>query len=243
MSASRSPSPTRCGSGPGASPALLGTVSSAVPNHSGLPVRVRRSTSLSRGHATTQDRAGPQLSPGRCFGEGRQSSPNPRISYAKGSIPVGGCSGGCGCGQRSHRLTGNPGNASAQSGAAPDASTGSATDVTEQTVKLNGTVNPNGTATSYTFEYGPSASYGSQSTPASAGSGISASNVSATLAGLAPGATYHYRLTATNSNGQTASGVDRTFTTQARGSSLGLFGHTAFVGPGRQVGVFTGCLG
>ena len=48
---------------------------------------------------------------------------------------------------------------------------------------------------------------------------------------------------AVNSDGQSTVGADRTFTTPSRTSALELFGHTAFVGPGRQVGVFTGCLG
>lgn len=139
-------------------------------------------------------------------------------------------------------LTGAP-NAAAQATAAPDATTGVATDVGQQTAKLSGTVNPNGSATSYTFQFGTTSSYGAQTTPTSAGAGTTASTVSATLSGLAPGTTYHYRIAATNAQGQTTAGVDRTFTTQTRTSRLRLFGHTAFVGPGRQVGVFTGCLG
>jgi hypothetical protein len=140
-------------------------------------------------------------------------------------------------------LGGSPTPATAQTGAAPDVATGQATDVAQQTAKLSGTVNPNGTATTYTFQFGTSASYGAETTPASAGTGTTSSTVSASLSGLAPGTTYHYRITATNSDGQSTSGVDRTLTTLSRASSLGLFGHTAFVGPGRQVGVFTGCLG
>jgi hypothetical protein len=140
-------------------------------------------------------------------------------------------------------LGGSPSPASAQSGAAPDVVTGQATDIAKQTAKLSGTVNPNGTATTYTFQFGTSASYGAETTPASAGAGTTSNTVNATLSGLAPGTTYHYRIVASNDKGQSTSGVDRTVTTQPRGSSLGLFGHTAFVGPGRQVGVFTGCLG
>ena len=133
--------------------------------------------------------------------------------------------------------------ASAQTGAAPAATTGDTTAITQVSAKVSGTVNPNGSATTYTFQFGPTPSYGAQTTPASAGAGTTASTVNATLTGLAPGTTYHYRLVATNASGQSTSGTDRTFTTQGRGSNLGLFGHTAFVGPGRQVGVFTGCFG
>jgi hypothetical protein len=133
--------------------------------------------------------------------------------------------------------------ATAQTGTAPVVVTGDPSDVTQQGAKLNGTVNPQGKATTYTFQFGLTTSYGAQTTPASAGSGTTAAPVSATLTGLAPGTTYHYRISATNSDGQTTTGADRTFTTAARSSRLELFGHTAFVGPGRQVGVFTGCLG
>ena len=133
--------------------------------------------------------------------------------------------------------------ATAQTGTAPVVVTGDASDITQQGAKLNGTVNPQGKATTYTFQFGLTTSYGAQTTPASAGSGTTASPVSATLTGLAPGTTYHYRLVATNADGETTTGADKTFTTQSRTSRLELFGHTAFVGPGRQVGVFTGCLG
>jgi hypothetical protein len=140
-------------------------------------------------------------------------------------------------------LTGDPSDATAQTTAAPDASTGEATGVAQSTAKLTGTVNPHGSATTYTFQYGLTSSYGVQTTPASAGSGTTAGSVSATLSGLASGTSYHYRIVATNADGQATSGVDRTFTTPTRESNLNLFGHTAFVGPGRQIGVFTGCLG
>ena len=140
-------------------------------------------------------------------------------------------------------LVENPSPATAQTGAAPEVTTGEATEIAQQTAKLNGTVNPRGSATTYTFQFGTTTSYGAQTTPVSAGAGTTANAVSATLNGLAPGTTYHYRLVATNAGGQTTTGADRTFTTPSRTSRLRLFGHTSFVGPGRQVGVFTGCLG
>ena len=53
--------------------------------------------------------------------------------------------------------------------AAPAAATGSATNVTTSSATLNGTVDPNGRATVWYFEYGTSTSYGSK-TEHSAGS-------------------------------------------------------------------------
>jgi hypothetical protein len=125
---------------------------------------------------------------------------------------------------------------------APDATTGAATNTSPHGATLNGTVNPNGSATSYTFQFGPTASYGAETAHGDAGAGTSATPVSATLAGLQSGTTYHYRLVATNSSG-TVMGADQTFTTPGTSSKLGYFGHTAFVGPGHVVGIFTGCFG
>jgi hypothetical protein len=94
---------------------------------------------------------------------------------------------------------------------APDATTGPASAVTEQSATLTGSVNANGVPTSYWFEYGPTTAYGSATLATDAGSG-SAVAATATLGGLTPATTYHYRLLATNS-GVTTKGADQTFTT------------------------------
>ena len=80
--------------------------------------------------------------------------------------------------------------------------------------KLGALVSPGGTQTSYRFEYGPTAAYGS-STPfpeGSVGEGLEARAVWASASGLAPGSTYHYRVVATSELG-TVYGPDQTFTT------------------------------
>jgi len=97
--------------------------------------------------------------------------------------------------------------------------TGPSASVTANSATLNGTVNPNGQATTYYFEYGTTSGYGSQTASQSAGSGSSDVGVSANLSALSSGATYHYRLVATNSSGTTR-GADKTFTTAA-GTSYG----------------------
>ena len=79
---------------------------------------------------------------------------------------------------------------------------------------LNAIVNPeSGRVTTCHFEYGTSASYGSE-VPCSSlpGSGASPVSVSASIAGLMPGTTYHYRIVATNGGG-TSEGEDQSFTT------------------------------
>jgi hypothetical protein len=92
------------------------------------------------------------------------------------------------------------------------ATTGPASAVTDRSATLSGSVNPNGSPTSYRFEYGPTTAYG-RSTPAvAAGSGKSAVPAVASLDGLGPATTYHYRVVATNAGGPTK-GSDQTFTT------------------------------
>jgi len=98
--------------------------------------------------------------------------------------------------------------------ASPAASTGAASLVSMGSATLNGTVNPNGQAASYHFEFGTSTSYG-QSTPTqSAGADSQTHPESAAVAGLTAGTTYHFRILATNSAG-TSLGADQIFTTQA----------------------------
>lgn len=92
--------------------------------------------------------------------------------------------------------------------------TGSATSISQSTATLNGTVNPNGGATTYQFQYGPDQTYGSTTTVTSAGSGGLDVAVNASITGLNADTTYHYRLTATNSGG-TSLGADITFKTLA----------------------------
>ncbi len=98
----------------------------------------------------------------------------------------------------------------------PTAITGSVASVTGSSAKLNGTVNPNGLATTWQFEYGLTTGYGSKapSTAQNAGSGTANVAVTTTLTGLEPGSTYHYRLTAKNADGTTV-GTDGVFNTPA----------------------------
>ncbi|MFL5830029.1 MAG: IPT/TIG domain-containing protein [Solirubrobacteraceae bacterium] len=106
---------------------------------------------------------------------------------------------------------------SSQAAAMPTVLTGPATAVGTSSATLSGSVNRNGQATTYHFDYGTSTSYGSQApTPPdpSAGMGTSSQPVSANVSGLSPGTTYHYRLTATNASG-TQYGSDETFMTAA----------------------------
>jgi len=97
-----------------------------------------------------------------------------------------------------------------QIGSNPLVTTLAATSITATAATLNGSLNPNGLATSYHFEYGTSTSYGYSTSTISAGSGTSNISVNANITGLITGTTYHFRLVAVNSDG-TSNGNDLTF--------------------------------
>ena len=90
---------------------------------------------------------------------------------------------------------------------------------------LTGSVAPNGHATSWYFQYGPTASYGQQTPAHSAGSSGSRS-VSEPIGNLSPQQTYHFRLVATNGVGPSY-GADVAFTTA--GPAVTLAASTATV--------------
>ena len=92
--------------------------------------------------------------------------------------------------------------------------TNSATNITQTTATLNGTVNPNGVSSTVEFEYGTTEIYGGTLTASQSPlNGSNSINVSADLTGLTPNTTYHYRIKASNTDG-TSYGVDSTFTTR-----------------------------
>jgi hypothetical protein len=94
----------------------------------------------------------------------------------------------------------------------PSVVTGGTSSVRHTSATLHGTVNPNGSSTTYFFQWGLTNGYGDTGRTFSAGSGTTAKAVAASIGGLTPGTTYHYRLVATNQFG-TSAGADRTFTT------------------------------
>ena len=119
---------------------------------------------------------------------------------------------------------------------APTVTTGSPNSVGTTSATVSGTVNPNGRATTYHFDYGASTNYGSTAPGSpypSAGSGTTAQSVSTNLTGLAASTAYHYRLEATNATGTTY-GSDQTFTTASgvsnapQGSWVGTYGANGY---------------
>jgi hypothetical protein len=92
---------------------------------------------------------------------------------------------------------------------------GSSEAVTRTTATLKATVDPDGLATKYRFEYGETSAYGT-SVPVPEGelpAEFSNEEVSANIADLRIGTTYHFRLVAVNSAGPAVDGVDRELAT------------------------------
>ena len=82
--------------------------------------------------------------------------------------------------------------------------------LSESSVDLQAKVNPLGFDTNYRFEYGLSATYGSATSETDLGAGTEPEDVETHVVGLLPGATYHFRVVATNQWG-TTTGPDTTF--------------------------------
>lgn len=128
---------------------------------------------------------------------------------------------------------------------APVAKTNAATALTDHSATLNGTVTPNGSATTCYFEYGTTATYGSRTadqtiTPSST---ATTQTVTAKLTGLASKTAFHDTLVCTSTAG-VGKGADSIFTTTDSGPSvIRLSGHTGFVSTGGISGVFIGCYG
>jgi len=89
----------------------------------------------------------------------------------------------------------------------------SVSDVTRTSAVLEGTVNPEHSATEYHYVYGETEAYGSSSTPVGAGEALASSATAPVpLSELKPNTTYHYALVAENQAGA-AQSRDQTFTT------------------------------
>ncbi|NVO00879.1 MAG: chitobiase/beta-hexosaminidase C-terminal domain-containing protein, partial [Geobacteraceae bacterium] len=102
----------------------------------------------------------------------------------------------------------------------PTAITGATSDITTSSATLNALANANGLSGTVSFEYGPTMTYGTiiAANPATI-SGTVDTTFSATINSLSPGATYHYRVVATNSAGSVA-GNDVQFTTSKLSQSI-----------------------
>ncbi len=95
----------------------------------------------------------------------------------------------------------------------PSATTLPVAPISATTGDFNGSVNPNGQATTYFYNYGTTTAYGSVTPVRSVGNGnMAIQPLTEPVSGLTPQTTYHVQIVATNSLG-TATGSDVTFTT------------------------------
>jgi hypothetical protein len=94
----------------------------------------------------------------------------------------------------------------------PVITTGSASSVTPSSAIMNGTVNPNGSITTYYFQYGTTTAYGSNTISKNAGSGAGDVAASVEIEGLTDRTLHHFRIVAVKSVG-TSYGGDATVTT------------------------------
>jgi hypothetical protein len=108
----------------------------------------------------------------------------------------------------------------------PSVVTGPATKAANTTVHLAGTVNPDASSTSYSFQWGLTNQYGFGSPTHSAGSGTKAVSVATNPGNLIPGTRYHYRLIASNRFGLSL-GTDHTFKTTGHPPAVVLTGPTS----------------
>jgi len=97
----------------------------------------------------------------------------------------------------------------------PAATTGAAGEVHANNATVHATVDPEGLATKYYFEYGTSTSYGRAMpvAPKEVGSGTANVEVSTVIGALTGSKTYHFRVVARSTTGGTVYGKDATFTT------------------------------
>lgn len=106
--------------------------------------------------------------------------------------------------------------------------------VTESSAHLSATLDPNGAATTYYFQYGRSTSYGNRTERVTVPAGTDPIAVQADITSLRPYTRYHWRLYATNAAGKTP-GRDHTLRTARLATAVTLYSSRGTVQWGRGV--------
>jgi hypothetical protein len=111
----------------------------------------------------------------------------------------------------------------------PGVTTGAATDIHDTSAVMHATINPEGSKTSYQFQYGPTTAYGASTALKSAGHGSKDVDVKGTATQLIPGTPYHFRILAISAGG-TSVGTDHTFTTTGHPPAVATTGPATSIG-------------
>lgn len=114
----------------------------------------------------------------------------------------------------------------APTGHAPTVRTDAATNIMSTSVNLEGRTTPNGSATSYWFEYGTSSSLGNTTPFQSVGNGTNSLVGTTAVSGLSPRTQYYFRIDAQNEFG-TVTGSILTFTTTGATPTSAPVAHTS----------------
>lgn len=96
----------------------------------------------------------------------------------------------------------------------PTVVTEAASEIQRRSATLNGTLNPEGKASEYHYDYGPETSYGKTTAAQSAGSASTAEPAPSEVEGLIPNTLYHFRVVGSNAQGSIV-GEDRALMTEA----------------------------
>ena len=126
-------------------------------------------------------------------------------------------------------------------GSIPSVTTNAANSVSQNSATLNGSVNPNNSATTIWFEWGTSQSLGNTTGNQLVGSPNYTTSVYGSLSNLAQNTTYYYRVVAQNSYGTTYGNI-LSFTTQQsyyNGGNTNGIAPTAFTSSAQNVSNYT----
>lgn len=115
--------------------------------------------------------------------------------------------------------TGSPTQTGSTAGA-PVVTTGTLVIATNSSAVMTGKIVPNGSQTSYWYEYGTTASLGTRTSPQAIGSGFASISAPAFITGLSANTVYYYRLVAQNGIGSVNGGTI-SFTTNTNPPTVG----------------------
>ncbi|HET9102365.1 MAG TPA: fibronectin type III domain-containing protein [Solirubrobacteraceae bacterium] len=127
----------------------------------------------------------------------------------------------------------------AMAASTPSVTAESASAIGNFSATLTATIDPNGSATGYVFQYGTTSAYGLSTKSHTLKGGTKPVAVHVTVTGLTPGTVYHFHVAALNGAG-TTSGQDRTFTTTGPPPAAVVTGPAVNVG--RTIATATGSI-